>query len=181
MCIANALNLEGSTQRRRWCSWSGKLGPRLCCGLCRPKLRSRHLSGRLAAWSCQFAAVVPPRPTWNLPTDNQTTEGCQTSSLFPSSQNHFPNHPFHIEFLPRSRCARPSFSPQPPHRAPSSNPPPPISAARDQANKMAPEPTADHPEHKKKVNLTYVSTSTMHSLLLARWPTDLVMQRCLRL
>jgi hypothetical protein len=27
---------------------------------------------------------------------------------------------------------------------------------------MAPEPTPDHPEHKKKVNLAYVGHSAMH-------------------
>lgn len=39
---------------------------------------------------------------------------------------------------------------------------PPVSAARDQAtDKMAPEPTPDHHDHKKKVNLTCVVYQAM--------------------
>jgi hypothetical protein len=39
-------------------------------------------------------------------------------------------------------------------------------------SKMAPEPTPDHPEHKKKVNLAYVGYLAMHLRLDVRWSAN---------
>jgi len=70
-------------------------------------------------------------------------------SIFPSST------PFLF------RCANTLFPQHPQHHAATSHPTPPIPSS-DQAGKMAPEPTPDHPEHKKKVNLAYVNLLAMN-------------------
>ena len=115
----------------------------------------------MAAWS-QFAACCPARGEANLPTTSKSTEGLpQTPAFLPSFLNSIsqpillslPSNYFLVflhEAIPISRNNRPA----PAHLSPTSAPP--LSAARHQPDKMAPEPTPDHPEHKKKVNLTYV-------------------------
>jgi hypothetical protein len=49
---------------------------------------------------------------------------------------------------------------------------------------MAPEPTPDHPEHKKKVNLTYVACPAMpppamETVMVGRIANPLFLQGCL--
>lgn len=119
------------------------------------KLRAHGLSPPMTHTSlhCRLLLSLERQLPDQLPPkgeDCQTSQGLSSPSNFSSEIESFPQQLYH------NPCCANTLLPQPPqHRAAHSRFYP--AAARDQADKMAPEPTPDRPEHKKKVNLTYVA------------------------
>jgi hypothetical protein len=118
----------------------------------------------VAAWS-SVRRCCPPEA--NFPTQHSRFKKAATTAeaSLPQPKNSIslPTQPFPIKSLPLLPREAIFFRIPPFCRAhlPPTSPRSISSTSNHQADKMAPEPTSDHPEHKKKVNLTYVTYLSM--------------------